>query len=300
MILFSYTKMERWRTIRMEIGKTLKHFRTSKKLRQIDFVNGVISVPFYSKVEHGEHRISAEDLFKILSHNEITIEAFMKELALNEVADREAQLRSDMYRYFYDRNTVSLTKMLKDIEDMSLLNKPLWRAQLKVNIANLEGRFAELEQVEIDLIYKEMLSIDPWNTYTLSLFANTLYLFDFDNVTFFIKSILRPKTLQKLDKDSRSKQIILTICLNYIALCIERHKEEYTKLPLQILREAPHIPELFFYKVMALFYGAILQGSNKDENAEIQIKMLVHLFNSVNMPGFSEAILQYYNNHQHE
>lgn len=289
----------------MEIGKALKHFRTMKNLRQVDFVHEVVSVPFYSKVEHGEHRISAEDLFNILSKNEIPIETFMNIVASYQVEDHEAQMRQLIYQHFYNGDTKGLKKLLKDTQktqNTSLHNPSLWIAQLKTTIANLEGTFMQLEQVEIDLIYEEIIRIESWTPYSLMLFANTLYLFPFERATLLIQTILRPKALQRLNKDNRSKQIILTICLNYIALCIKHHKQNEIKQPLQVLRDAPNLPELFFYKVMALFYETLLlsdpsNGKNQINHVNYRdhnIKMITDLFQRVNMSPFAKSLMQYY------
>lgn len=287
----------------MEIGKALKHFRTIKNLRQVDFVHGIVSVPFYSKVEHGEHRISAEDLFEILSKNEIPIETFMNTLASYQVEDHEAQMRQFIYQHFYNGDIKALKKLLKDTHSTSLPTPSLWIAQLKTTIANLEGTFTQLEQVEIDLIYEEIIRIESWTPYSLMLFANTLYLFPFERATLLIQTILRPKTLQRLNKDNRSKQIILTICLNYIALCIKHQKKNEIKQPLQVLRDAPNLPELFFYKVMALFYETLLQNDRSNETYHLNhgspdnIKMITDLFQRVNMSPFARSLMQYYDDY---
>lgn len=293
----------------MEIGKALKHFRTIKNLRQVDFVHGVVSVPFYSKVEHGEHRISAEDLFEILSKNEIPIETFMNLVASYQVEDHEAQMRQLIYQHFYNGDIKALKKLLKDTQNTSLPTPTLWIAQLKTTIANLEGTFTQLEQIEIHLIYEEIIRIESWTPYSLMLFANTLYLFPFERATLLIQTILRPKTLQRLNKDNRSKQIILTICLNYIALCIKHQKKSEIKQPLQVLRDAPNLPELFFYKVMALFYETLLQSDSSNGTNQINhvnhgdsdnIKMITDLFQRVNMSPFAKSLLQYYENYIEE
>lgn len=166
----------------------------------------------------------------------------------------------------------------------------------------MEGTFTQLEQVEIDLIYEEIIRIESWTSYSLMLFANTLYLFPFERATLLIQTILRPKTLQRLNKDNRSKQIILTICLNYIALCIKHHKQNEIKQPLQVLRDAPNLPELFFYKVMALFYETLLQSGGTNQinhvnHGDHNIKMITDLFQRVNMSPFAKSLMQYYENY---
>ena len=47
----------------MEIGEALYHYRKKLCLTMEEMTVGIVTPSFYSKVEKGIHRISAEDLF---------------------------------------------------------------------------------------------------------------------------------------------------------------------------------------------------------------------------------------------
>ena len=57
----------------MTIGELLKEYRQKKGLTQKQFADGIVSTSYYSKVEKNEHRITVEDLVKILEHNDIAM-----------------------------------------------------------------------------------------------------------------------------------------------------------------------------------------------------------------------------------
>ena len=50
----------------MKIGKALRIERLNLKLTQEQMCKGIVSHPFYAKVESGKNRINAESLFEIL------------------------------------------------------------------------------------------------------------------------------------------------------------------------------------------------------------------------------------------
>ncbi len=60
----------------MEIGEALRMERLKLGLTQQQMCDGIISRPFYAKVEKGKNGINAESLFKILFKHQIEINDF--------------------------------------------------------------------------------------------------------------------------------------------------------------------------------------------------------------------------------
>ncbi|MBI0034003.1 helix-turn-helix domain-containing protein [Lactobacillus sp. M0396] len=57
----------------MTIGELLKEFRIRNLKTQKEWTAGIVSPSYYSKVEKGIHRITAEDLLAILTANQIKL-----------------------------------------------------------------------------------------------------------------------------------------------------------------------------------------------------------------------------------
>ena len=53
----------------MTIGELLKDYRIKQGKNQREFIAGIVSQSYYSKVEKEIHRITADDLLEILNHN---------------------------------------------------------------------------------------------------------------------------------------------------------------------------------------------------------------------------------------
>ncbi len=62
----------------MKIGKALRTERLNLKLTQEQMCKGIVSHPFYAKVESGKNRINAESLFEILASHHMNFDCKIK------------------------------------------------------------------------------------------------------------------------------------------------------------------------------------------------------------------------------
>mgnify|MGYP002802157521 CR=1 FL=1 len=62
----------------MKIGKALRIERLNLKLTQEQMCKGIVSHPFYAKVESGKNRINAESLFEILASHHMNFDCKIK------------------------------------------------------------------------------------------------------------------------------------------------------------------------------------------------------------------------------
>ncbi|RMC51805.1 helix-turn-helix domain-containing protein [Lactobacillus sp. ESL0228] len=68
----------------MTIGELLKDYRIKQRKTQKQWVGNVMSASFYTKVERGLSRISAEDLINLLHYNQILLIDFFGKLSKND------------------------------------------------------------------------------------------------------------------------------------------------------------------------------------------------------------------------
>ena len=61
----------------MDIGKALRKERLNLGLTQQQMCEGILSRPFYAKVESGQYRINAESLFRILFRHQVDLMGFL-------------------------------------------------------------------------------------------------------------------------------------------------------------------------------------------------------------------------------
>ena len=64
----------------MTIGNLLKEYRIKAGKTQRSWIGEIISPSFYSKVEKGLSRISAEDLIELLRRNHVNLASFLMKL----------------------------------------------------------------------------------------------------------------------------------------------------------------------------------------------------------------------------
>ncbi|TDN25367.1 helix-turn-helix domain-containing protein, partial [Lactobacillus crispatus] len=92
------------------IGEALKEERRSLGLTQEQFIKGIISESFYSKVGRGKNEIVAVDLLKILAANNISEEEFLNKLNVKENNNLEEDLKVQLLNAYsiHDKKKISM------------------------------------------------------------------------------------------------------------------------------------------------------------------------------------------------
>ncbi|EFK32846.1 helix-turn-helix domain-containing protein [Lactobacillus delbrueckii] len=249
----------------MKIGEALRKKRLELGLTQQEMCEGILSRPFYAKVESGKNRINAESLFKILFARQIDLVEFGKLVQ----GTYDSAENKDEKRYQSQMNVAVSTKDLKlmkkycqDIIESS--NDEILQLRALVALAYFKGELGGLSK-EIRVKIKE--KFDEGRNWTkrpelLGLLANTMLLWDQDDLNYWIGDLLK-----KAKKEAVSDLILeryLRLFENYLVICYERKADgkEYQKnrvdevIKYIISVTAPF--QLMIYRITALYLHALL------------------------------------------
>lgn len=175
----------------MKISEALRKERQDRNLKQKDMIKHLaISKSHYSQIEHGKHRIYAEDLLKMLADNNIDYHHFFDEVAPSYgFRNDNSELQKEMSQAFYEAD-VKKAEMLKD--KILQQNFPM---EYKLHALLI---VAELKKTKLDAktqkeILQSMFSQNDWtkNRDTLRIFGNAMKYFDKSVRRTLMQSVLR-------------------------------------------------------------------------------------------------------------
>ncbi|MFT8361920.1 MAG: helix-turn-helix domain-containing protein [Sporolactobacillus sp.] len=277
------------------IGALLKAERTARQLTQKQMAAGVISTSFYSKVENDFNDINTMDLIGILKANDVSVSEFMAKLVPQQLASAIArnseQLEWQLYTAFYAAD-------LKTIERISgILWQPQYmQSQYKYTqalctliLALLTDKVDELSEQDQADIRRLLFKEDNWNARTLALFADSIDLYAFDELSFLINALLRRYNSPETSQDEL-EPILATIFINYLDTCYRQGEIQMMERPLDFLSNLRPIPSLFFYRLLGAYYKNLyLRKSCLSDNTHM-IDLACDVLSALNMQGVANKL----------
>lgn len=203
----------------MEIGTMLRNKRKMLGLTQDQFIHGIISKSFYSKVERGLNEISAKDLFAILEANNINLNDFINNAGSTSKSDR---LKVEILVAFNNKNKHEVQELNKKIQ-VSNCDQTIKLSSLLIN-AILNNQLDKISLNTRNEIKRKLFNVEKWwnNVYTLQLFCNSMLIFSFDDLTFYMQQLTKQKNINSLSFDVQ--RLIGSICINYFHNCYKNHR----------------------------------------------------------------------------
>ncbi len=201
------------------IGEVLKEERRSLGLTQEQFIKGIISESFYSKVERGKNEIVAVDLLKILAANNISEEEFLSKLNVKENNNLEEDLKVQLLNAYSIHDKKKIRMLVQKIQNAAMDENTKISARLIDAVVN--NKINDLTQREITQIKRKFFEVDDWtkNITTLQLFCNSMLLFDFDELVLFVKKMKKTCKGKLMKLPFNTQKIIASICINYFHNC---------------------------------------------------------------------------------
>lgn len=254
----------------MEIGKALYTERLNLNLTQKQMCSGILSRPYYARVENGRSSISAENLFRILADRNINFEEFY-ELSQDDYLSDEIDLQNRMAYAVNTKNIDLLELYCKKI--LSTTDDDILKIRAVVTLAyfkeDLDSINNETKQKLKNIFNKD----DNWiqNAKLLRLLANTMPLWPQKKLDFFIGRVLKAINKKKMSEFMTERYLILLG--NYLVTCFDR--KITCDLLDDILRYVITVTSSFhlmIYRIFALYMEALLRN-NKEKVLEIQKKL---------------------------
>ena len=260
----------------MEIGQALYTYRKKLGLTQGAMAAGIITVSYYSKVEKGSHRISAENLFAILASHSIDIQEFMDlmspDLDQSQYSFKDFDQRiTDAYFNNQLDVLIELAVSLQLAKGLPANLKQVLEAKLILCQYLLTDKLEELKETSKIFIKDKIFSTSDWDDLSLALFANSLVLYDLESNHWIINNILSKK-LRRFTKKQRN--IILTVLINFIGVCIYHSEYNLANYYIRQAQKEAARTDNFFQKLVLEFYRLLLSSQNM-ETSSLELKTSV-------------------------
>lgn len=254
------------------IGEALKEERIRLNLTQEEMCKGIVTRSFYAKVERGERQIGSEPLARILFKHDIDVETFFHkiELRYGEPEKILANELSNRIGEAFNNHQIEAVEELKK-EILRLKGNKTLKLRAIVADAYLKNKVSSLPQKYRKQIFEEFNNDSNWtdNVDALRLFANTMPIFNNEQLDFFVKNLLE-KVSKRKDMSELETERIIIICDNFLLACYER-KYDSSNIPAAInyIESIPATPHMLMYKISVLYDKALLEG-NEQEKEEIR------------------------------
>lgn len=237
----------------MKIGEILKKYRLNLGLTLSEMSADIVSTSYYSKVEKGQHRISAEDLFDILSVHSISLGTFINELT--EEGDKPSIIQQKILSFYYDRDAEAIRSTLKKLDDKDSEDEQMTIALATSCLYDLDDTFT-ISDNSIDMIKEKIFTLPNWNYFKLSLYTNFISFYDIETNHLIIRSILSKEMFKYKENEQLA---IVAILLNFVDDLIEEEELTYASCYLQKVEDIlTPLPELLFYHVIMNVHKNIL------------------------------------------
>ena len=268
------------------IGSLLKAERLKLRLTQKQMAAGVISTSFYSKVENDINDINAKDLISILELNKISVPKFMSQVSIQQKkSESMASIEQRLYSAFFSNDLKTVQKINDGLSQNPMVQDRQHNTEIlgKIIQAILTDSLKDLDETTKTSSRDILFSQDNWNARTLALFANTIDLYEFDELSFLINALLHKYNRQNLLNDELLSTLS-TIFINYIDTCYRKNEISMMNRPLSYLNHLPLTP---VYRLLGKYYEALTSKSKEaSKNAEInEIRSVLKLMKLDKLAG---------------
>lgn len=260
----------------MNIGQALRKERLNLGLTQQQMCEGILSRPYYAKVENGQYRINADSLFKILFRHHIDVTEFLHLIKENYTSEEyriENQFSNKMNQAVSAKDIKALEKYCQQIINTS--NNEVLKLRALTTLAYFRG---ELDKIDTETKVRIEVEFDEGQNWTrrpelLRLLANTMPLWSQDKLDFLIGRLLA-----KARKEELSELMVeryLRLLENYLVICYERKVQknrihsDHIKEVINYIIEVTKPLHLMIYRIEAVYLKALFLGQ-KDKAQKIK------------------------------
>lgn len=260
----------------MKIGEALRKERIKLGLTQDQMCAGILSHPFYARIESGKNRINAESLFKILLEHQVDLVEFcdlIQDDYTSEERKVEKQFEFKMNLAVSAKDTEALDKYCQQIMNSS--NNEVLKLRALITSADFKG---ETDKIDVEIRTKIKAEFDGGNNWLerpdlLRLLANTMPMWPQDELDFLIGRLL--DFAKKSELSELTTERYLRLLENYLVVCYDRkvHKKtthfDHIDDAMEYIIDATESFHLMIYRI-EVFYMKALFLDQKDKTKEIR------------------------------
>lgn len=264
------------RGIAMKIGEALRKERIKLGLTQDQMCAGILSRPFYARIESRKNRINAESLFKILLEHQVDLVEFcdlIQDDYTSEERKVEKQFEFKMNLAVSAKDTEALDKYCQQIMNSS--NNEVLKLRALITSAYFKG---ETDKIDVEIRTKIKAEFDGGNNWLerpdlLRLLANTMPMWPQDELDFLIGRLL--DFAKKSELSELTTERYLRLLENYLVVCYDRkvHKKtthfDHIDDAMEYIIDATESFHLMIYRIK-VFYMKALFLDQMDKAKEIR------------------------------
>ena len=277
----------------MNIGSALYNYRIKLGLTMEQMSAGIITTSYYSKVEKGSHRISAEDLFKILEEHQISKEHFIKEINQSSAEELFEQYNQKVNYLYMKNDSQGLKRLLAEIEADTKIKedkRKILQTIIELSFEILDHQLPNEESKQY--VYDKLFSLPDWDNFKLTLYCNLIAFYSIEMNQSMIASILA-KGMENYTEEQRNK--ILFILTNMIGGCLGKVPNGLVYYYLAIIEQENPTVANIFSKIMASYYSKIMDYiENSIPELVYKIDAIIELMDDIGFIGYSERMKKYF------
>ena len=278
----------------MTIGELLKEFRIRNLKTQKEWTAGIVSPSYYSKVEKGIHRITAEDLLAILTANQIKPWDFFNKLSPDQAQDNVASfIEDEVNRAYYQNDIQKIRQIRQYVAESDFKDQEKMLLLIDFELADAENKLADLSEVKKNKLKSWLFDQNDFDEKALRIYINLIPIYDLKSNLLIGKKVV--EKLKNVSKPRQQEELLGVIC-NLLMICIEQQAYNEARYFVKAAKNVKTRPELFFLKnVLVLLENMISYHFEHKSEYLSKCKWAVKNFTLLGMPEYGEQIKIFFN-----
>lgn len=228
----------------MTVAEQLKKTRTMLGLTQAEMVDGIITTSFYSRVEHGKHDMTIDDLLAILNDHQVSLYDFFS--GFIDLRTDEQVIQDQLFTAFYDQNIPQLKRMKLKVHSCQL------ELERELMLAILTGKIDDISPTSKREMQHKILKVGSWDRRGLWELLLSLSIFDYEEVKCLMAAVT--EKMKQLDlADSRALLAVANLELSFVIRALREGDQTTALAAIKKINDLPVAPIIFSPKLLAQY-----------------------------------------------
>lgn len=285
--------------ISVTIGELLRECRVSQNKKQKEFAGEILSPSYYSKVEKGKHKITAEDLISLLIYNQISVKQFFGRLDENyeENLLLEEQLNCLLAQAYFQNDKSKLEEIKQQIKDSCLLSEAKTDQLLYADIflALMNNSLQDNKKLQ-NKVREKLFSMDEFDESKIMLYGNSMRCYSLSDNKIISQSLIRK---YRKTNNIIIQKYLVSLCVNMLIILIENNDLKDIKLYTDVLEENIDNPDFLFYRSVYLFLINFIKYKNWGEEKYLgKCNKAIQAFRTFEMNAYADELTNFLKKHK--
>ena len=285
--------------ISVTIGDLLREYRVNQNKKQKEFAGKILSPSYYSKVEKGKHKITAEDLISLLIYNQISVKQFFGRLDENYEENQflEEQLNCLLAQAYFQNDKNKLETIKQKINKSCLSNKAKNDQLLYADIflALVNNTLQDNKKLQ-NKVKEKLFNMDEFDEAKIMLYGNSMRFYSPSDNEIISQSLIRK---YRAINNIIIQKYLVSICINMLIILIENNDLKDTKLYIKVLEENIDNPDFLFYRSVYLFLINFIEYKNLGEEKYLsKCKKVIEAFENFEMNAYADELANFLKEHK--